>query len=297
VFFIVLRGPERVMVPDVRNMQLTDALVKLQERELYPRVSLRFTDNPQDRDTILEQSPEAGSIVKAGRRIKLTISKGAVLDKVDTYVGQDLESVKLKLQSLFSSTSALVTIRDPVMYRFDDAAPGTILEQQPLPGERISGPTVLEFVVSKGPETLKAKVPSFMGMSSSDAVAAAEKAPFTVDFAMRKPKSSEAPGTVVDQNPKPDTDAKVADRIKVTLAVPAESPDLESGIYVYDLPAYPYPVPVKLEAIKPSGQRSLIVSLKHPGGHFSAPFSLPTGSTFVLSVLDREIARTEAKSR
>lgn len=295
-FFAVLRGPEKVMVPDLRNMDLADALVKLQERELYPRLTLRFTDNPQDKNTILEQSPEPGSIVKAGRRIKLTVSKGAVLDKIEDYVGQDLETVKLQLQSLFSSSRPIVTIREPPLYRFDESAAGTILEQKPLPGEQISGPTVLELVVSKGPESIKAKVPSFVGLSITQAIAAAEKSAFTVDFSMRQAKAGEAQGAVVEQRPKAETEAKVKERVKVIVSSPAASSGIINGIYVYNLPEYPYPVSVKLEEVKPSGQRVLLASLKHPGGQFSLPFSLPEGSSFVLSVLDREMARTEAKT-
>lgn len=294
-FSIVLRGPEKVMVPDVRNMDLADALVKLQERELYPRLTLRFTDNPQDKNTILEQSPEPGSIVKAGRRIKLTVSKGAVLDKIENYVGKDLEAVKLQLQTLFSASKALVTVREPPLYRFDDSAAGTILEQKPLPGEQISGPTVLELVVSKGPESLKDKVPDFSGQSISEAIATLENSPFTVDFSMRAAKTGEPQGKVVEQQPKAGTEAKVSDRIKVVVSSPASTTGSVNGVYVYSLPQYPYPVLVKLEAIKPSGQRVLLASLKHPGGNFSVPFSLPSGSTFVLSVLDRELARTEVK--
>ncbi len=297
VFFAVLKGPEKVLVPDVRDMELADALVKLQERELYPRLTLRFTDNPLDKNTILEQSPRSGSIVKAGRRINLIVSRGAVLDKIENYIGQDLETMKLQLQSLFSSSKPLVTVRDPPIYRFDESAAGTILEQKPLPGEQISGPTVLELVVSKGPESLKAKVPDFMGLSMSAAVAAAEKTTLTVDFSMRQAKAGEAQNKVVEQQPKADAEIKVSDRIKVVLSSPASAQDIVNGIYVYTLPEYPYLVPVKLEAIKPSGQRVLVASLKHPGGNFSVPFSVPAGSSFVLSVLDREIAKTEVKNQ
>ncbi len=296
-FFAVLKGAERVMVPDVRNMELADALVKLQERELYPRIALRFTDNPQDKNTVLEQSPIAGSIVKAGRRVKLTVSRGAVLDKIENYVGQDLESVKLHLQSLFSASRPLVTVREPPMYRFDEAAPGVILEQKPLPGTEISGSTVLDVIVSKGPESRKATVPAFLGLSLPAAVAAAENDSFTVDFSMRQAKSGEPQGTVVDQQPAAGSEAKVTDRIKVILTPPASVQGQVNGIYTHSLQEYPYPVPVKLEAIKPAGQRILLASMKHPGGNFSIPFSLPAGSTFVLSVLDREIARTEVKSQ
>ncbi len=296
-FFLVLKGAEKVMVPEVRRMDLADALVKLQERELYPRLALRFTDDPLEKNTVLEQSPTAGSIVKAGRRIKLTVSRGAVLDKVENYVGQDLEAVRLHLQSVFSSSRPLITIRDPYILRFDDAPAGTILEQKPLPGTEISGITILDLIVSKGPESKKALVPDFAGLSMAAAVAAAEKAAFVVDFTMRPPKSGEAPGTVVEQKPSAAVEAKVTDRIKIVLAAPTLSQGMVEGIYNYTLPEYPYPVSIKLEAIKSSGQRSLVMSLKHPGGGFSAPFLLPAGSSLALFVLEKEIARTEVKSQ
>jgi len=298
VFFAVLRGPEKVMVPDVRNMDLADALVVLQQKELYPRLTLRFTDNPQDKNMILEQSPEPGSIVKAGRRIKLTVSKGAVLTKVENYVGQDLEYVKLHLQSLFTTSTALVTVREPPMYDFDEKPAGIILAQTPVAGTEISGPTVLEFVVSKGPESQSAQVPNFVGLSVDAAVSLAQRSPLTVDFSLRQAKSGEQEDVVVSQSPEAGKQAKVTDRMKVVLtAASASASGMVHGLYVYKLPEYPYAVAVKVEAIGPNGDRKTLASLKHPGGNFSLPFSLPEGSTIVLTVLDREMSRTEVKSQ
>lgn len=294
-FLLVLRGPEKVMVPDLRGMELADALVRMQERELYPRLSLRFTNNPQDKNTILEQEPLPGIIVKAGRRIKLTVSRGAVLDEIENYVGKNIDAVKLELASLFASTQALVTVREPPVYRFDDSDPGTILEQSPAAGEQISGPTVLELVVSKGPESAKEKVPAFLGLSISEAIALMEKSPFTVDFSMRQPKQGEKAGAVVEQQPKAGGTARVKDRLQLVMSVPEAAAGMVHGIFMYTLPEYPYPVPVKLEALKAGGQRQLIASIKHPGGALSIPFSLPEGSTLILFALDREISRTEVK--
>jgi len=296
-FFLVLRGNEKVLVPDVRNMEITDALIQLQERELYPRISLRFTDNPLDKNTILEQNPVPGTIVKAGRRIKLTVSKGAVLDKIENYVGQDIEAVKLHLQSLFAASRPLVTIREPVLYVFDDKPAGTILEQKPLPGTEISGPAVLDLVVSKGPETKSAEVPDFIGKTISDAVAAAETSPFVIDFSMRKAKTGEPLGVAVEQSLKAGSQSKLTERIKVVISAPEPVKGIVNGIYVYMLPEYPYPVPVKLEAIKPQGQRVTIGSFKHPGGNFSVPFSLPAGSSLILTALNKEIAKSEVPAQ
>lgn len=295
VFFAVLQGAEKVMIPDVRGMDLADALVKLQERELYPRLALRFTDNPQDRNMVLEQSPNPGNIVKAGRRIRLTVSKGSVLDRIEDYVGQDIESVKLHLQALFAASHPLVTIREPPVYVFDESPAGRIIGQKPVPGTEISGPTVLEVIVSKGPEKKKAKVPSFVGLGLGAAVEAAEAGPFVVDFSMRQPKANEKAGTVVEQKPAAEEDSPVSDRVKVVLAAPAPEQGIVSGIYMYTMTDYPYPVPVRLEALRPDGRRSLVAELNHPGGSFSMPFSLPAGTTLIFSVLDKETARSEVR--
>jgi beta-lactam-binding protein with PASTA domain len=296
-FFFVLKGAEKVMVPNIRGMDLADALVSLQERELYPRLALRFTNNPLDKNTILEQSPEPGSIVKAGRRIKLTVSRGAVLDTIENYVGKDLEAVKLHLQTLFSSSRPLVTIREPPMYRFDDSSAGTILEQKPIPKTEISGPTVLEFIVSKGPESQKTTVPRFIGETMVSAIRLAEKASFPVDFSMRQARAGEAPGSVIEQKPSADTEIRISDRVEVVVTAPSAGNGMIHGVYVYKLVDYPYPVPVKLEAISPEGQRRTLASMKHPGGNFSIPFTLAPGTTFVLTVLDREMSRTEVGER
>ncbi|HOV93331.1 MAG TPA: PASTA domain-containing protein [Spirochaetales bacterium] len=307
IFFAVLQGPEKVMVPDVRNMDLADALVLLQQKELYPRLTLRFTNNPQDKNMILEQSPEPGTIVKAGRRIKLTVSKGAILSKVENYIGQDLESVKLHLQSLFTTSTALVTVREPAMYMTSDKPAGTILEQNPPAGTEISGPIVIDFVVSKGPDTQVVQVPNFVGLGLSDAVKLAQTSPITIDFALRKARGNEQGGVVVDQSLEAGKQAKPTDRMKVTLtAMPntetgqsAESGQASpiNGLFVYKLPEYPYSVPVKVEVLDQNGGRTTLASLKHPGGNFSLPFSLPAGSTIVLTVLDREVSRTEVKEQ
>jgi beta-lactam-binding protein with PASTA domain len=98
VFFYVLRGDEQVMVPNVQGMEITDALLELQTRELNARVQLRYSQSPQDRGLILEQDPPPGMIVRVGRRVRLVISHGVVIDRMDNFVGRQLDSVRLDLQ-------------------------------------------------------------------------------------------------------------------------------------------------------------------------------------------------------
>ena len=40
--------------------------------------------------------------------------------------------------------------------------------------------------------------------------------------------------------------------------------------------------------MSPSGDRTVLITVKHPGGSFTAPYVLPAGYVLVLSVLDHE---------
>ncbi|MDP2792300.1 MAG: PASTA domain-containing protein [Rectinemataceae bacterium] len=295
VFFLALRGTEQTLVPDVRGIELPEAMVKLQERELYPRLSLRFTDNPADRNQVLEQNPAAGTIVKAGRRVNLTVSRGAVIDRIEDFTGKNLDETKIHFQALFTSTRALVTVREPVVYVYDKSEAGTILQQKPQAGTEISGPVELEFVVSKGPEKARIQVPAFGNLSLSNAVAAAAKSPVAVDFAVRPAQVGEKAGTVTGQDPAAGGEMDSGGRLSVTIAAPDSQKGMVAGLFVHELPAYPYAVPVTLTAVKPSGERTILASLKHPGGKFTIPFFLPENSVLILSVLDKETAKAEIR--
>jgi beta-lactam-binding protein with PASTA domain len=295
VFFATLKGEERTMVPDVRRMDLADALVKMQQRELYPRLTLRFTDNPLDRNLVLDQSPPPGSIVKAGRRINLVVSRGAVLDKVEDYSGRNIDDLKLYLQGLSTTTKGLVSIREPPLYSFDNSAPGTILDQTPKPGTEISGTTVLDLVVSKGPEAKDISMPSLIGLSLREMASKAATTPLVFTYKLRSARDKESPGTVVEQSVEADTTLTQLDTVQITIASSSARKGYSSGIFEYTLPEYPYVVPVELDVIAPDSTRKSIYSVKYPGGAFSAPFSVQSGSVLVLMVSGAEVTRKEVK--
>jgi beta-lactam-binding protein with PASTA domain len=288
-FFLALRGAEQTMVPNVQGMELSQALVKLQEKELYPRLSLRFTDNPAERGTIVEQDPAPGAIVKAGRRINITVSRGTVADRVGDYIGQDLNEVKLRLQTLFAGARPLLSIKEPPIYVFNKAPAGTILEQKPQPETELSGPTLLELVVSRGPEKAQIRVPSFTGLSMEEALLLIEQENLVVSFSLRKATGGEKEGTVASQTPAAGSMTPAGSRISLVLTEPARASGMVAGLYSRDLPQYAYPLKVTLEALSPSGDRKPILTVDHPGGTFTAPYLLPAGSFLVLSVQDKEV--------
>ena len=296
IFFIFIRGAEETMVPDVQGMDLTQALLELQVKELYPRIQLRYTQSSVDRGLILEQSPRPGSIVKAGRRIRLVVSQGALLNSVENYIGRNIDDVRMDLQVLFTTEGAfsipLLSIREPVMYEFSSEPSGTILQQQPEAGTGISSPILIEFVVSRGSEDASLRLPDFIGLPMEAALDLISRLGIDFMFTMQGAEASEVPGTVIRQNPGADAMISSDTRVRFTVASPSDrSSDTVFNIFSYDIPVNPYPLPLRLEAQLPSGERRLLLALDYAGGELTVPYNLPLRSMLILSLLNREIYR------
>jgi beta-lactam-binding protein with PASTA domain len=300
VFFINVRGAEQTMVPDVRGRDLTAALLELQVKELYPRIQLRYSQSSADKGLILEQLPQPGTIVKAGRRIQLVVSQGVMISTIENYVGRNVDEVRMDLQTLSSTLGALsgnsqaqlVTIKEPIMYEFSPEPAGTVLQQNPVPGTSISGQTTLELVVSRGFENTMARIPKLLGLGLEDTLEQIGRTGIDFEFFLRASQSGETPGTVVAQTPAADTLASSSTRVAITMTYPYTLSENEVfGLFVYEMAKNPYPLLVRLESILPSGERKRLLSVQYPGGRLSVPYLQPPGAALVLSMLNREIYR------
>ena len=296
VFFLAVRGAEQTLVPDIKGKELTAALLELQVKELYPRIQLRYSESSAEKGTVLEQDPAPGAIVKAGRRIKLVVSRGIVVDRIEDFVGQNLDDVKMHIQTLFSTSSRpLLSVREPPAYRFSSEAAGTILEQKPEAGVEVSGPMKLDFVVSRGPENAMVKVPDLIGLPVADALERIRQSGIFFSIQVRSAQGNEVGDTVVSQLPAGEEVVAANTRVALVVSAPTKLEEGELfGLFSRTLPDYPYPLSVKLEALLPSNERRRIFASDFPGGDFSVPFRLPEGSTLILSVLNREILREDA---
>jgi beta-lactam-binding protein with PASTA domain len=294
VFFIAVRGAEQTMVPDVIGKELTQALLELQVKELYPRLLLRYSQTSSDRGLILEQEPKAGTIVKAGRRVRLVVSQGVIVNKVENFIGRSINDVKMDLQALYAQANgiAILTVKEPVMYDFSSETPGTILAQKPDPGTDISGPLTLEFVVSKGRENAVVSVPNLIGMKLTEALGVIGNTGINFQFNIRNRNDDEKGEMVVNQMPPGNAVSPLSSVVDITVTAPEKIAENEIfGLFRYKIPVNPYPLAVRLEAMLPTGERLRLFTTDYIGGEFTFPYKLPIGSTLVLSMLNRELYR------
>jgi beta-lactam-binding protein with PASTA domain len=290
-FFFTLQRTEQTMVPEVEGLELIDAILELQERELNPRIQLRYSSDPNSKGQVLNQRPDAGTTVKLGRQIHLTVSQGAILDHVEDYRGQNLDEVRSSLQALFTTYQPLLEISD-VVYKFDSAPAGTILEQSPEPGTEIAGLTELDFVVSRGADVEEYKVPSYVGMYFEEAVALLARANIPFVFSLAGEDSAGEDGHVTGQTPEAGSSVKPGTPLRLEMLAPADTPE-ESvfGLFERVLPDYPAPVEITFDTVDPDGTRTTQFSMLHPGGRIVIPYIEEPNTTFIITVGEQEAIR------
>lgn len=293
VFFAVVKGSEEVLVPSVVGKELTVALEEMQVKELYPKIQMRYSNSPSEKGLVLEQDPPEGTIVKAGRRIELVVSRGVVIDKVENYINQKYDDVKVHLQTLFTGTRPLITLMDPPMYVSSTAEAGTILEQNPLPDTILTDPIKLELVVSRGPEFEKTKVPSLTGLSINDTLLQLSRSKVVFNITTKIAEAGETPGTIVSQSQEGGTWADVYGRVDAVMAISSKTEDdMVYGVFTETLPDYPYALQLQLDVQTYDGERYNLATLNHPGGLLTIPYYLQKKSVLILSIGDtRDVMR------
>ncbi|GMO31346.1 MAG: PASTA domain-containing protein [Termitinemataceae bacterium] len=293
VFFLSVRGAEETMVPDIRGKQLVDALLELQQKELYPRIQLRYSQSADEKNTILEQDPRSGTIVKAGRRIRLVVSQGVMVSTVSNYVGRIIDDVRQEVSVLNANNpSPIITLKEPFLYQYSTKSAGIILEQSPPPGTGIAANVAVEFVISKGYRKEFNTMPNVAGLKIGEALPLLEESGIRWVFDYLYDGNNRAGEIILAQEPSGYLNIAPEKVARITIAETADLDENEVfGIFKYTLAENPYPLATKLEVILPSGDRQTIGIVRHAGGEFTYPYRAVHGSILVLSLLDREITR------
>ncbi|MBO5100493.1 MAG: PASTA domain-containing protein [Treponema sp.] len=292
VFFATVKGPEKVLVPTVKGKELTQALLEMQVKELYPKIQLRYPENQEEFGIILDQSPVAGAIVKAGTRVTLTVSRGAVISEIGNYVGQNFDELKLNLTTMFTGYSKpLIVLADPI-YKPDLSEAGTILEQEPAEGTKISNPVTVHLVVSRGPNYENTRVPNLKGKTLEEILSYLSQSKVVLDFTSRITSETEKSGIIISQQEIEEEFIPNFSRIAVEIAFPEKNEDdLIYGLFSAKLADYPYPVDMELEAKEKDGNRYIITSFKHIGGNITVPYAVESGTEILLKVAGKEARR------
>lgn len=284
VFFASVQGAERVMVPNVVGKPLTTALFEMQEKELYPQIQMRYSDYPGESGLVLEQNPKSGAIVKAYRRITLTVSRGVPTSHLGDYVGLNLDTVKSDIEREFSGERPLISVKKP-SFQASSEAYGTIIAQFPSADYVISEPTDLYFVVSTGNIGVNTSVPEIKGKTIDQILKEFDSYNVVFDFTSHEAESNEKAGTVTSVTLPKEKTVPFYTRVPAEIAI-SRTEKLVPGVFTITLDEYPYNVPMRLEATDSEGKTTILTKFTHSGKNLSIPYEVKPDSTLRLYVLD-----------
>jgi serine/threonine-protein kinase len=203
VDMFVSTGPAKVKVPDVMGKSSDEAVAALTSAKLKFKVLNVFSK--EDADTVVAQSPDAGTTVDQGSVVHINISKGLQPIDIPNVIGQLYDSAAGQLQG----AGFAVARRD-----VDSSQPkDTVIDQQPQGGGSAARGSTVTLYVSKGPK--EATVPDVTSQDEASAQQTLEQSGFSVDVQEQDTTDPNQDGIVLDQDPVGGTKAKPGSTVTI----------------------------------------------------------------------------------
>lgn len=193
VSFVVERAPEAA-VPAVAGLGLAQALDVLDSHKLDLEVGeFEYSDTVPE-NHVIRQRPEAGRVVKAGRGVRVILSRGAERHPVPDVAGLPLDEARIAL--------AEAGLTGQVVGRVAGGREGQVLAQGAAPGTRLLKGTPLGLLLSSGAPLVRYRMPRVEGMPLDRAVELLDAIGVRVEkvdeVAVEKPEQQ---GLVLGQEP------------------------------------------------------------------------------------------------
>lgn len=154
-FSDLFRRTEEVQVP-----QLVGQYFENFDESQYPDLTFEVTDwrasDAYESGYVIEQSVDAGTMVKVGSKIELTLSSGIETNNMQNLVNMPLENALDYLNSLSITLDISVDYQESDVY-----TAGYIIRTVPERGEPLTDGQSVTLVVSTGVPVELVKVPSF----------------------------------------------------------------------------------------------------------------------------------------
>jgi serine/threonine-protein kinase len=168
---VVSKGPERYAVPTLHGERFADVEAMLAAENLALGQVRRVWNEQVGKGLVIAASPGAGTELRRGSTVDVTVSKGRKPIEIPDFTGRDGDRAQERL-------SALGFEVDASEENSDDVPKGRVVSQSPTKGTGYRGDTI-ELVVSKGP--VMVEVPDLRTMSVAEATESLEDVGLEID--------------------------------------------------------------------------------------------------------------------
>jgi len=278
---------EQVSVPSVVGKKVNDAQQQLQANHLSTDVK-RVTSTVVAADTVIAQSPVAGTNVSRGSTITLTVSNGPsqkqipfdIVNKSEADATAELKALGFVVNSQHQTSTTVTS--------------GFVFDSNPKPGINAPIGSTVTLIVSSGPAPVA--IPDVSNLSRDQAEQQLQQAGFSNFDPLQESSNTVPAGAVTRTSPPAGQQVPLDTRIKiyVSTGVPTVTVPEERGKAVAaataDLTAKGFSV-TTIEQISPPGNQGKVIDQNPTPGTQVAP-----GSTIVLTVGVTSTTSTSAPS-
>ncbi|MDD4265199.1 MAG: PASTA domain-containing protein [Aminobacterium colombiense] len=264
VILKVSKGGNRIALPDVRGLEYSQALKKLEESGFQAGDTLRVSDDTRAAGVVIAQSPSAPVMLESTRKIDLLVSQGQVSQNGLIQVPEVLQREEQIARKLVEESGLVVA---NVEYVYTQNSPeGMVISIRPKVGtslKRGQGVVLQVASLKKPPSQEKAEVSQAGTVLASTVSGTAEK----VSGQTEATSKSQLPsgGTLIPVKPpssKPSTATAPVTKPSTQLAATPKSAPVPAGSKVakirYQVPPLTKQMPLKIEIVDGSGTRVLL---------------------------------------
>jgi serine/threonine-protein kinase len=211
-----------VVVPDLKGMYKNEAKEEVEKLGLEFSIVNEVYNNEFEKDQVVNQRTKAGTKVKEGYTIEVTISKGSNLVQVPNLVNRNINEV----DSLLEDVNLIEGLVD---YEYSDTVEANIIiSQSPDAYTEVEEGTKVNIVVSQGPEKKLVVMPKLIGLSEKEAKNAIIAYGLALDNVKKEPNDEYEEGFVFWQSIEPGTEIENNTAIDIYVSTgPKEEPEPE----------------------------------------------------------------------
>lgn len=191
---LVVKEGSEARIPDVINLSLRAAEAKLNEAGLGTITGDEEFDSDRPKGTVINQRPEGGAIVKKGRRVILTISKGSASATVPRLEGFSLREARFLLEKEGLVPGTIAWLMN------EDKPDGVILGSVPHQGTVMKLNAEVELLVNRKETGMLVTVPYFAGLDLEQARILAEENNLLIGELTVEVHNDLLPETVIGQS-------------------------------------------------------------------------------------------------
>ena len=212
-----------VQVPDLQGLSAPEVSARFEEAGLKMTIGDSLHHEIIPADAVIDQDPSVGQLVKKGRRIVLTVSKGPRYYEVPDVRRVSLREARLQLEGNQLKIGQ-------ILYRSSDALPeGAVVGQSPSPGAQLARNSAVDLQISNGPLAALKRVPDLIGLSIGVVEDTLRKYELRIGHIAKRIDEQKSVGTVLAQAP--ESEQRIPRHSRIDLVVSAAPPPPEPDAF------------------------------------------------------------------